>query len=206
VIDILKKLNEGKDRCVLIGRNGLNQSFAGRKAKPFLTSDFDVVCPDLETAKECAEMLGQLGFVSNGATFADGKIGELDILISEPAYPEGILDGFYNVPSLRTLWEARKRKDGILVPEAETLIMNKLLYARENEGKDLQTIAIYFELEPSRLEPLIEKIKGHDVSEERQAMLYSLYASMGSRENARGVIEKALLSEVLGDAQIDGVI
>ncbi|MDR1580078.1 MAG: hypothetical protein LBS35_06950 [Synergistaceae bacterium] len=198
MIDILKKLNEDKDRCALIGRNALNISFS-RKSEainPFYTTDYDIVCPDLKTATECAEILRQSGFVHDGATFTESKNGELDILIADPECPQGVIAEYYNVPSLRPLWDSRVRENGILVPDDETLIMNKLLYARENEGKDLKTVAVYFTLEPDRLESFIEKIKNHEEPDERETMLYSLYASMADKEDVRKKLEKIILSEI----------
>jgi hypothetical protein len=203
VIDILKKLNEDKDRCALIGRSGLNLSLSCKSEviNPFYTVDYDIVCPDLETAKECSEILRQFGFSSDGATFTEARNGELDILIADPEYPEGIVAEYYNVPSLRPLWDARERVNGILVPDTETLIMNKLLYARENDGKDLNTVAVYFALEPDKLEPFIERIQKHDVPDERETMLYSLYASMVDKEDAKKKIERVLLSEIERDTR-----
>jgi hypothetical protein len=198
VIEILRKLNEDKDRCALIGRNGLNLSFSNKSEvkNPFYTVDYDIVCPDLKTANECSEILKQSGFTNDGATFTDIGNGELDILIADPDYPEGVVAEYYNVPSLRPLWNARELVNGILVPDNEIIIMNKLLYARENDGKDLKTIGVYFTLKPDKLEPFIEKIKKHDVSEERETMLYSLYASMADKEDTKKKIERVLLSEI----------
>jgi hypothetical protein len=198
MIDILKKLNEDKDRCALIGRNALNMSFSHKSeaVNPFYTTDYDIVCPDLKIAKECSEILRQSGFTNDGATFSESKSGELDILIADTEYPQGVVGDYYNVPSLRPLWDARVRENGILVPDNATLIMNKLLYARENDGKDLKTVTLYFTLEPDRLEPFIEKIKKHDALEERETMLYSLYASMADKEDARKKIEEVILSEI----------
>jgi hypothetical protein len=130
MINILKKLNKDKDRCALIGRNALNMSFSNKSEviNPFFTTDYDIVCPDLKTARECAEILRQSGFVNEGATFVENKRGELDILIADTEYPQGVIAGYYNVPSLRPLWDSRIRENGILVPDNETLIMNKLLF------------------------------------------------------------------------------
>jgi hypothetical protein len=198
MIEILKKLNEDKDRCALIGRNALNISFSHKSetVNPFYTTDYDIVCPDLKTAKECSEILRQCGFVSDGATFAESERGELDILIADPECPQGVVAGYYNVPSLRPLWDSRVREKGVLVSDSEALVMNKLLSARENDGKDLKTVAIYFALEPDRLEPFIEKIKKHDVRDERETMLYSLYASMADKEDVKKKIETTILSEI----------
>jgi rubrerythrin len=198
MIDILKKLNKDKDRCALIGRNALNMSFSHKpeSINPFYTTDYDIVCPDLKMAQECSEILRQSGFVNDGATFAESKRGELDILIADPEYPRGVIAEYYNVPSLRPLWDSRVRENGIPVSDNETLIMNKLLYARENDGKDLKTVAIYFTLEPDRLEPFIERIKNHDERDERETMLYSLYASMADKEDVKKKIEEIILSEI----------
>jgi hypothetical protein len=198
MIDILKKLNEDKDRCALIGRNALNMSFSYKSEviNPFYTIDYDIVCPDLKTADECAVILRLSGFINDGATFAEGQNGELDILIADPEYLQGVVAEYYNVPSLRPLWDSRIRENGILVPDSETLIMNKLLYARENDGKDLNTIAVYFTLEPNRLESFIEKIKKHEDTDERETMLYSLYASMSDKEDVRKKLEKIILSDM----------
>ncbi|MDR1510972.1 MAG: hypothetical protein LBS53_15210 [Synergistaceae bacterium] len=198
MIDILKKLNEDKDRCVLIGRNALNMSFSSKSevVNPFYTTDYDIVCPDLKTAAECAEILRQSGFVNDGATFTESKNGELDVLLADTEYPQGVIAEYYNVPSLRPLWDSRVRKNDILVSDNDTLIMNKLLYARENDGKDLKTIAVYFTLEPDRLEPFIEKIRKHEEPDERETMLYSLYAGMAGKEDVRKKLEKIILSDI----------
>jgi hypothetical protein len=198
MIDILKKLNKDKDRCALIGRNGLNMSCSHKfeSVNPFYTTDYDIICPDLKTAKECSEILKQSGFVNNGTTFTESKRGELDILIADPEHPQGVIAGYYNVPSLRPLWDSRVRENGILVPDSEALIMNKLLYARENDGKDLKTVAIYFTLEPDKLKPFVEKIKKHNARDERETMFYSLYASMADKEDVKKEIEKIILSEI----------
>jgi hypothetical protein len=203
MIDILKKMNEDKDRCALIGRNALNMSFSHKTEviNPFYTTDYDIVCPDLKTARECSEILRQSGFVNDGATFTESNRGEVDILIADPEYSQGVIAEYYNVPSLRPLWDSRVRKNGILFPDDETLIMNKLLYARENDGKDLKTVAIYFTLEPDRLEPFIQKIKKHDPRDERETMLYSLYASMGDKEGIKKKIEKIILAEIVNPSE-----
>jgi hypothetical protein len=198
MIDILKKLNKDKDRCALIGRNALNMSFSHQSEgiNPFYTTDYDIICPDLKTAKECSEILRQSGFVNDGATFNESQRGDLDILIADPEYPQGVIAEYYNIPSLRPLWDSRVRENGILVPDNETLIMNKLLYARENDDKDLKTVTIYFTLQPSKLDPFIEKLKKHDARDERETMLYSLYASMADNKDIKKKIEKIILSEI----------
>jgi hypothetical protein len=164
--------------------------------EPFYTSDFDVVCPDIATADECAEILKQFGFEHAGATFRQKNGKELDILVADPELPEGAATRYYNAPSLRSLWEARERVGGILLTNDETLIMNKLLFARENGGKDLETVAIFFRLEPGKLDPVIRKIAAHNVPEERETMLYALYMSMVGDSDAKAKIEKILLDDM----------
>lgn len=40
----------------------------------------------------------------------------------------------YNTPTLRPLWDARERRDGVLCPSVEALLLDKLLHMRENEA------------------------------------------------------------------------
>ena len=199
MFEILKLLNENEDRCVLIGRNGLNYIYSRENTEKmqFSTVDFDVLCPNVGAARECAGILKQRGFSNIAATFRDGKNGEIDILIADPEYPEGILDGFYNLPALTRLWETRTREDGILVPDKEVLIMNKLLFARDNEGKDFETIRVYFSLEPEKIDHIIGRIGNHSPAGERETMLFSLYACFEGNEDIRLKIEEILISEIL---------
>ena len=194
MFEILKILNKNEDRCVLIGRNSLNYIYSSGNTKKmmFATADFDVLCPNVSAARECAEILRQKGFSNIGATFQDGKNGEIDILIADPRHPEGVLDDYYNLPPLWPLWETRIRVNGVNVPDKEILIMNKLLYARENEGKDFETVRIFFALEPERIIPFIEKIENHPSAEEKEAMLFSLYACFENDEKIRLRIEEIL--------------
>ena len=71
MLDILRKLNHDKDRCLLIGRNALNFHMADFQEDymPFSTTDYDIVCPDLKTARECRNILIKEGFEKNIATF-----------------------------------------------------------------------------------------------------------------------------------------
>jgi hypothetical protein len=169
MLDVLKKLNQDKERCVLIGRNALNLHLAGGSfpsKRIFSTMDYDVLCPNLKIVLECQEILVALGFTKSGGTFR-GKLGELDILIADTEHPEGITGEYYNIPSLRPLWDARKRlENGILSPGDERLILDKLLNARENEGKDTETIAVYFALKPEKFEPILKMIDEHNVPQE----------------------------------------
>jgi hypothetical protein len=201
MLDVLKKLNRDKDRCALIGRNALNLHLAGGgfpSKKIFSTMDFDVLCPDAKTALECQEMLVESGFTKNGATFT-GKSGELDILIADTEYPEGVIGEYYNIPSLRPLWDAReRRRNGILSPSDERLILDKLLNFRENEGKDIETVGVYFALKPEKFEPFLKIIDGHTLPEEREKMLFSLYQIVSGDEKRRTAIENIMLSDIGG--------
>jgi hypothetical protein len=205
ILSVLRELNEDRDRCALIGRNGLNHSLSagGGAANPFSTVDYDIVCPDAGTAEECAEKLEQSGFTRVGATFSkDGM--ELDMLVADPGLPESVTGGYYNVPSLRGLWDARERIDGIPVPGADAVIFNKLLYARENEGRDLDTVKIYFSMNPDKLEHFLDKIQGHENPEERETMLYSLYAGMADREGPKKTIESFMMTEIENGRGVSG--
>jgi rubrerythrin len=51
-------------------------------------------------------------------------------------------------------------------------------------------------LKPDRLEPVIHKIREHEKPEERETMLYSLYASMADREEPKKIIESFLMMEI----------
>ena len=201
MLDILRKLNHDKDRCLLIGRNALNFRLAEflEHGVMLATADYDVVCPDLETARECRSILEAEGFYQDKATFRS-SFGELDILIADPEFPQSVLGDYYNIPSLRPLWDIRERKDGILSPDPDKLILNKLLYSRENEGKDSETIAIYLGLRPEKFETLLKTIVEHPTPDEREKMLFSLYASVaGISEEHKIKIEAILLSDLEGE-------
>ena len=198
MIEIIRKLNYGKDRCMLIGRNALNFRLAEflEYGVMFATADYDVVCPDLETANECRNVLKEEGFFQDNATFRS-SFGELDILIADPNFPQTVLGEYYNVPSLRPLWDARENKDGILSPDPDKLILNKLLYSRENEGKDNETIVIYLSLRPEKFDALLKIINDHPSPDERDRMLYSLYTSVADvNEEQRIKVEAVLLSDL----------
>jgi hypothetical protein len=162
----------------------------------FATADYDVVCPDLETANECRNILKEEGFYQDKATFRS-SLGELDILIADPEYPQSVMGEYYNVPSLRPIWNTRERKDGIISPDPDKLILNKLLYARENDGKDCETIAIYFGLRPEKFDTLLKTINEHPVSDERDKMLFSLYMSVACvSEEQKVKVEAIILSDL----------
>ena len=196
MIDILKKLNEGKDRCVLIGRNALNMTEPHKGEAMFHTLDYDVVCPDLQTARECQVILEKEGFLKESATFKGSNGEELDVLLADPQYPQSVVGEYYNIPSLRPLWDERENNNGVLVPDTEKLIMHKLLYARENEGKDSQTIGIYFQLNPEKFDAFLEKIDKHSVLEERDRMLFALYEGVADDKGQRDKIERFIASEI----------
>ena len=197
MLDILRKLNHDKDRCMLIGRNALNFRLAEflEYGAMFATADYDVVCPDLETARECCDILKKEGFTQDYATFKS-SLGELDILIADPEIPQSVTGEYYNAPSLRPLWNARERNGGILSPDPDKLILNKLLYSRDNEGKDNETIAIYLGLRPERFDALLKTIGEHPVPDEKDRMLFSLYTSVaGVNEEQKNKVETLLLSD-----------
>ena len=198
MINILRKLNQDKDRCLLIGRNALN--FCLEECKEhgalFTTMDYDIVCPDLETAQECQIILKKEGFTQDSATFRS-SFGELDVLIADPDFSQGILGEYYNVPSLRSLWDTREHNDGIISPNPDKLILNKLLYTRENEGKDNETIAIYLKLRPEKFDILLKTIDEHPIQEERDKMLFSLYISVTNvNEEQKLKVQAILLSDL----------
>jgi hypothetical protein len=107
-----------------------------------------------------------------------------------------LLGGFYNVPSLRPLWDSRERRDGILVPRLDSLLLNKLLHARDNLGKDNETVALYFKLEPQNLAWFLEKIRAEYSPEDRETMLHALYVSLSSDMTAKKIIERAMLKDL----------
>jgi hypothetical protein len=198
MLDVLRELNRDKDRCMLIGRNALNFLLENdfQNDMLFRTTDYDLVCPDFKTAQECRQILNNAEFQEESATFRSSK-GELDILLADPEYPQSVIERYYNVPSLRPLWNARERQDGVLVPDPDKLIMNKLLYARDNEGKDNETIALYFGLRPERFDTILKTITEHYVPEERDRMLFSLYESVAEvSEEQKIKVETILLSDV----------
>lgn len=198
MLDIIRTLNEDKDRALLIGRNAFNFLLSDdREKNAFQTFDFDVVCPDLATANECKKILRSLGFEKKNGTFVGSK-GELDIILSDPEHPaEIVVSGFYNLPSLRPLWESRKKHDGVLLPDIDAIIWNKLLYSRENEGKDTETVSIYFELHPERFEPFLRKVDSHPNTEEKETILFALYASTEERPEQKSLIEDVVRENIV---------
>ncbi|MDR1322548.1 MAG: hypothetical protein LBK56_14195 [Gracilibacteraceae bacterium] len=197
MFDILKKLNQDKDRCVLIGRNALNLHMPDGSHTLFSTVDFDALCPDIKTTLECQELLLKLGCTKTGATFTS-EFGELDVLVADIEYQEGVVCGYYNIPSLRPLWDARKKyENGILIPKEEALILDKLLNARENEGKDVETISIYLSLNPEKFESILEAINSSNKIDDRDKMLFSLYQAIHKNEKYRMLVE-SIMSRSLG--------
>lgn len=98
----------------------------------------------------------------------------------------------YNTPTLRPLWDARERRDGILCPSVEALLLDKLLHMRENEGEDTETVRIYFALRPDAFPPFLAIVEAHGVPEERDAMLCALYEAAGGSTERRSMIEEAM--------------
>lgn len=197
MLDVIRLLNEDKDRCVLIGRNALNYQIVQPNSERILfqTMDFDLICPDHNIAEECREILENHNFVKDGGTFR-GKNGELDILLADPSQPQCVIGGYYNIPSLYPLWEARERKDGILSPPHEAIIMNKLLNIRDNLGKDIESVAVYFNYFPEKIESFLEKIDKNPQQEDREAMLYSLYEAVAENPAQKEAVEKVILGDI----------
>jgi len=197
MFSVIRKLNQDKDRCVLLGRNAFNFLLMkmGREGHSISTFDFDVLCPNLKIAEECKSLLEENGFAADGATFR-GKKGELDILLADSDYPQCVIGNYYNIPSLRSLWDARKRMDGILAPPQELLLLNKLLYSRENNGKDAETITQYLRFCPEQFTPLLRTIETHPVREEREKLLYALYESVAANPNQREAVEKRIIMDI----------
>lgn len=193
MLTILRLLNEKKDRATLIGRNAFNLLLASsEESSLFRTADYDVLCPDLQTADECRLLLEREGFRKQGGTFSGGA-GELDILVADPNFPEGVLGGeYYNIPTLRPLWDAREQRDGVLCPGVEALLLDKLLHMRENEGKDTETVGIYFALRPDAFPAFLAIVEAHGVPEERDAMLCALYEAVGGSMERKSMIEEAM--------------
>lgn len=198
MLDVICFLNADKDRCILIGRNALNYQLAqpGKNEVIFSTMDFDIVCPTFEAAEECREILESHGFVKAGATFVHERKGELDILLADISQPENVICGYYNIPSLHSLWEVRERKEGILAPPDEALIMNKLLNIRENEGKDIESVAIYFSLFPGKFAPILEKIENNIDPKERETMLFALYEAVAGNPLQKEAVEKIIVEDI----------
>lgn len=195
MIEVLLKLNEDKDRCVMIGRNALN--FLCKKngyAASFHTNDYDILCPDIEMANECARILELNGFKRELATFT-GKYGEIDVVIASKDIPEGELQGYYNIPSLNTMWEKRNNVDGVLIPSLEDIIINKLEYARENEGKDAETIELFFQIYPDKISSVLNRIKDYK-EESKDSMLISLYESVSSIPELKKRVERELINNI----------
>ena len=199
MIEILKLLNNDKDRCVLIGRNSFNltnKKIPVKGVNAYETTDYDIICPNLQTAKECQEILIKQNFTQDHATYTHPLKGELDIVLADPDLPSQVIGDFYNIPSLNTLWETRENVNGVLVANTDNLILNKLLYTRDNEGKDVETISIYLKTNPEKFEHLLEAVSTHKNLDEREKMLYSLYFSIS---NTKGLeIQKLAIEKILG--------
>jgi hypothetical protein len=193
---ILQMLNLDKDRCVLIGRAAFNQLLSLKPPAYLMTNDLDVICPDLSIANECSVLLLENGFKKNNAVFSHPNHCELDVLISDPSCPENVIGGFFNLPSLKTLWDSRKRHNGYLVPSIDALVADKLLHARENQGKDLESISVCFKSRPLYLDYFIRNVLPQQIPEDRETMLYSLYASLSDDEKAKNLIEYTIIGDL----------
>ena len=199
MLEILKKLNKDDERGVLIGRNALNfHHDASMKGKGlFKTDDFDLVCPSVKAANECRAILEATGFTKAQTTFAHDELGNVDIVLADPHFPsDTVVEEYFNLPCLRPLWDARENRDGVLIPGLDDLLQNKLLYLRENEGKDAESVGLYFELNQDRLDPMLQRIKRHENSEEREKMLYALYESVAENEPLKRKVEQAILADL----------
>ncbi|MDR1083705.1 MAG: hypothetical protein LBP22_02330 [Deltaproteobacteria bacterium] len=200
MLDVLRKLNKGKDRSVLIGRNALNFHYnvLSMKQKNILrTQDFDLLCPDVDTANECRDILESVGFEKRLGTFFHPKTGEIDIVLADQEFPtESVVGGYFNLHGLRELWDARENNNGVIVPNIDCLIMNKLLFMRENEGKDAETIGIYFSFNPERLDSVIDKIVSHGNTDRRDKMLYSLYEGVSHSGVFKQKVELVILNDI----------
>lgn len=199
MLDILKKLNAAGDRSLLIGRNALNfhhNAAMGGKGL-FSTDDFDLVCPSIEAAHECRVILEAAGFIKAHSTFTHDAIGQIDILLADPQFPpHAVIEDYLNLPQLRPLWEARENHDGILTPSSEKLIQTRLLYQRDNFGKDAEAIGVYFELHSDRLKSTLNALSRHENADERDKMLYALYQSIIENEMLKREVEQAMLADI----------
>lgn len=198
MISILKKLNEDAERGVLIGRNALNFHHNPKGGNVlFATDDYDIVCPDVKAADECNAILNAAGFTKTQATFTREDLGQIDVIIADPQLPaESVVEDYFNLPVLRPLWDARENRGGVLVPSVESIVLNKLLYLRENQGRDTESIGIYFRLNPEKLDATLEAIASHENTDQRDRMLYALYAGVAKNNELRQKVEKALLSDL----------
>jgi hypothetical protein len=198
MMEILQMLNQDKDRCVLIGRAAFNLLLGLKPPSDLLTNDVDVVCPDLAAANECAALLLENGFKQSNTVFSRPDYLELDVLVCDPSCPENVVGGFFNLPSLRILWDARERRKGCLVAGLDALVADKLIHARENDGKDLESVSVVFKIRPHYLEHFLKSVLPKQAAEDRDAMLYSLYSSLSGDEKAKSVIEGVMLSDLEG--------
>ena len=192
VVKAIRRLNEDIDRCVMIGRNALNLQL---KQTMFTTVDYDIMCHDLKSAMECQHILEDMGFRKHGATFIGVNMQELDVIIGDPNVPAGPLGEFYNSPELHVLWERRETKEGIRVPSTFDLILNRLLTARENAGRDIEVVSIYFKLRPDEFSKFLEAIEVYP-EYQREKMLFSLYQAVAENPEQRQQIETAIMSNI----------
>jgi len=192
VLDAIKRLNEDIDRCILIGRNALNfRLYPGL----FATGDCDIMCPDLDSAVECARILESLGFRRDGATFISKNGAELDLIIGSAKNPPGPLSNFYNAPELSPLWQKRERIRQINVPPIFDLILNRLLTARDNEGRDVEVVNIYLKLTPKAFPNLLNAVMGQP-DEQRDKMLFSLYQATADMPEQKRTVEETFMKNL----------
>ena len=185
MMEILRMLNQGKDRCVLIWRAAFKLLLGLKPPSDLLTNDVDVACPDFTAANECAALLLENGFKKNNTVFSRPGYLELDVLVCDPSCPENVVCGVFNLPSLRALWDARERREGSLGAGLDALVADKLPHARENEGKDLESVSVVFKVKPNYLDHFTKSVLPKLAAEDRDAVLYSLYASLSGDEKAK---------------------
>lgn len=192
VLEAIERLNEDIDRCILIGRNALNlRLYPGL----FATGDCDIMCPDLDSAVECARILDSLGFRRDGATFVSKNGAELDLIIGSSKDPPGPLSSFYNAPELSPLWQKRERVRQINVPPIFDLILNRLLTARDNEGRDVEVVNIYLKLNPEAFPDLLNAVM-EQPDERRDKMLFSLYQATADMPKQKRIVEETFMKNL----------
>lgn len=192
VLEAIERLNEDIDRCILIGRNALNlRLYLGL----FATGDCDIMCPDLDSAVEYARILESLGFRRDGATFVSKNGAELDLIIGSSKDPPGPLSSFYNAPELSPLWQKRERVHHINVPPIFDLILDRLLTARDNEGRDVEVVNIYLKLNPEAFPDLLNAVM-EQPDERRDKMLFSLYQATADMPEQKRTVEETFVKNL----------
>ena len=199
VIEAIRLLNEDAERCALIGRAALNYLLSDKyqgenETLIFQTLDHDIMCRDFTMAEECRDILQSLGYSKQGATCISPQGDEIDIILADPHSPEGVIGGYCNLPILANLWDDVQFFNGIPVPDADSMIIQRLLTSRDND-RDIEAVQIYLELDPDAFNRILQSIATKP-DEDQERCLFALYASVIENPDWRDQCEAVMLSNI----------